>query len=145
MPLRLQFKNATRDSTVVVDVQQNGQLFGVKLNFIPDTVLIDPELWLLSKNNSQQKLQPPGNSNGIQVSPNPAGSNNWNLLIKNPSGTSYGLQLFTASGQLLLKYRIATSGADISTAIQNTRLPNGTYLLRIDDGTKNIFSQKIIK
>jgi aminopeptidase N len=145
MPLRLQFKNATRDSTVVVDVQQNGQLFGVKLNFIPDTVLIDPELWLLSKNNTQQKLQVPANSNGIQVSPNPAGNSNWTLLIRNPSQTAYGLQLYNSTGQLLLKYKIASSGADISSVIPNTQLPNGTYLIRINDGTNNIFTQIIIK
>jgi aminopeptidase N len=145
MPLRLKFKNATQDSTIIVDVQQNGQLFATKLNFIPDTVLIDADKWLISKNNTQQKLQVPTISNLIQVSPNPSINNNWYVTIKNPTANNYAIKLYNSIGQLVYNNNWVTSGFDVKQPINNELLHSGMYTLYIMDGANKIFAQKLIK
>ncbi len=145
MPLRVKFKNATQDSTIVLDVQQNGQLFATKLNFVPDTVLIDPEYWLLSKGNTQQKLTVPTANDYIQITPNPAGSSNWTITIKNPSQANYSYTLINNLGQTLYQSSLTTNGGDVSKQIPNTQLPNGTYTIVIYQNKQRVLAQKIVK
>ncbi len=145
MPLRLKFKNATQDSTIIVDVQQNGQLFATKLNFIPDTVLIDADKWLLSKNNTQQKLQVPTINNLIQVSPNPSINNNWYITIKNPTSNNYVIKLYNSIGQLEYNNIWVTNGFDLKVPIKNDLLQSGIYTLKIMAEENKIFTQKLIK
>jgi aminopeptidase N len=145
MPLRIKFKNATQDSTIVLDVQQNGQLFSTKLNFIPDTVLIDPDMWLLSKNNTQQELKVPTVNNLIQVTPNPSNNSNWFVTIKNPTTNNYVVRLFNTAGQLVYNNILSTTGFDLKQPINNDRMSAGVYTLVINDGNNNIFNQKLVK
>lgn len=146
MPVQLQFKNATRDTIITVDMQQNGQLFSVKLNFTPDTVLVDPKKWILSKNNSQTKSIVANNQTDIvQVYPIPATNTNWNLVIRNPTSTNYAVQLTNAVGQVVYKNNITTSGGDIAKSINNQLLSKGVYHLIVYADREIIFSKSIIK
>ncbi len=145
MPLRVKFKNATQDTTLVLDVQQNGQVFGAKINFIPDTVLVDPDLWLLSKNNTTQKLTNPATNDVVQIYPNPANGTNWNILIKNPTGKNYEAKLINAIGQTIYKKEITTTGADVFVPIPNSTLATGVYNIVLSANGKKINSQQVIK
>ena len=65
MPVALKFKNANQEKTIIVDNKSNGEIFISNIGFIPDTVLVDPEYWLISKNNSTEKIVFP--NTGIPV------------------------------------------------------------------------------
>ena len=56
LPVALKFKNATQQKTIVVDNKTNGETFFRNIGFIADTVLIDPEYWLVTKNNTTAKV-----------------------------------------------------------------------------------------
>ena len=56
LPVALKFQNATQQATVVVDNNFNGETFVKSIGFIADTVFVDPEAWLITKNNTTQKL-----------------------------------------------------------------------------------------
>ncbi len=56
LPVALQFKNATQEKTIIVDNKYNAQIFNEKIGFVPDTVIIDPEYWLITRNNTVQKI-----------------------------------------------------------------------------------------
>lgn len=56
LPVALQFRNATQQTTVVVNNIVNGEIFIKPIGFVADTVLIDPEAWLITRNNTTQKL-----------------------------------------------------------------------------------------
>ncbi|HMK25243.1 MAG TPA: M1 family aminopeptidase [Chitinophagaceae bacterium] len=56
LPVALQFRNATQQATVVVDNKVNGETFIRSIGFTPDTVLIDPDAWLITRNNTSTKL-----------------------------------------------------------------------------------------
>lgn len=47
MPVPIQLKDATHDTTVVFNNTANGQWFAVNLSFIPTQVVLDPQLWLI--------------------------------------------------------------------------------------------------
>jgi aminopeptidase N len=145
IPLRVKFKNATQDTTLVLDVQQNGQVFGAKINFIPDTVLIDPDLWLLSKNNTTQKLATPTIKDAIQIYPNPANGDNWNILIKNPTARNYEAKLVNAIGQIIYKKEMTTNGADVFVPIPNATLAKGVYNIVLTTNGNKISSQQVVK
>jgi len=56
LPVALKFKNATQDTTVIVDNTVNGEAFIKNIGFVADTVLIDPDIWLITRNNTTTKL-----------------------------------------------------------------------------------------
>ena len=48
MPVPVQFKNSTRDTTVVLNQLHNGQTFIADIGFKADTAIYDPHFWILS-------------------------------------------------------------------------------------------------
>jgi hypothetical protein len=56
LPVALKFTNATQQATVIVNNVVNGEIFIKPVGFVADTVFIDPEAWLITRNNTTQKL-----------------------------------------------------------------------------------------
>lgn len=52
MPVPIRFQNATHDTTIIFDHKFSGELYKFNLNFKPVFVTVDPELWLISTNNT---------------------------------------------------------------------------------------------
>ena len=134
MPLALKFKSGIQEKTVVVNNTKNNELFWEDIGFEADTVIIDPEYWVLTKNNVSVKepaLSGPGNE--IKVYPVPA-SSNITLSIKNPVEKTMALRIFNTAGQLVSQQQINTPGRDEEIHINISKLAAGVYLLRIDAG-----------
>ncbi len=51
MPLPIYFKNTLYDTTIVLDHNVNGQSYLIPLSFKPDSLIFDPEMWILSNFN----------------------------------------------------------------------------------------------
>ncbi len=68
LPVALQFKNATQSVTVVVNNISNGEVFTKSIGFVADTVIIDPEAWLITRNNTTTKLPTCGTVTGLTSS-----------------------------------------------------------------------------
>ena len=51
MPLALKFKNGSQEKIIVVNNTKNNEFFSAEIGFKADTVLIDPDYWILSRNN----------------------------------------------------------------------------------------------
>ncbi|MGH2553025.1 MAG: T9SS type A sorting domain-containing protein, partial [Chitinophagaceae bacterium] len=56
LPVALKFQNATQQATVIVDNTFNGETFIKSIGFFADTVFVDPDAWLITKNNSTSKI-----------------------------------------------------------------------------------------
>jgi hypothetical protein len=65
LPVALQFKNATQSATVIVNNTSNGEVFIKSPGFVADTVIIDPEAWLITRNNTTTKLPTCGTVSGL--------------------------------------------------------------------------------
>jgi len=73
LPVPIQFFGQGQDSIVRLDHSFDGETFGFYLPFTVDSIVFDPDQWLISKNNnavvsiSENELE-----NAITISPNPA-------------------------------------------------------------------------
>jgi aminopeptidase N len=145
MPVALKFKNTTQEKTIVVDNKTNGELFFKKLGFVADTVLIDPEYWLLSKNNTTiKKLDVINGQNVVQVFPSPI-KDQFAVYLRNFTAASATLTLFDATGRLVyIKKSPLVNGTEY-LEIPSQYLPTGIYHLQIkgEDGFKYV--KKLLK
>ncbi len=144
MPLTLKFKSGAQEKTIVVNNTVNNEIFWEEIGFKADTVIIDPDYWVLSRNNVSIKETPlSAITNEIKVYPVPAATD-ITVEIRNPAAKNLNLQIFTASGQLLSTRQIATPGRDEVFQINISRFPAGVYLLRFIAGDL-IMTRRIIK
>jgi aminopeptidase N len=137
MPLALKFKSGSQEKTIVVNNIKNNEFFSEQIGFKADTVIIDPEYWILSRNNVSVKditLTIPASGYEINIFPVPTSSNTVTLSIKNPVSAKMCLQLFTTTGQLVWQQQISTPGPAELFQINISKLSAGVYLLRIDAG-----------
>ncbi len=133
MPLQLVFKSGVQEKKVVLSNNFNNEIFWEQIGFKADTVLIDPEYWILTRNNSSIKdADLAGAENEIKVYRVPASNSSVTLSIKNPVAKTMILRLFNTAGQLISQQRIETPGRDEEIPINITSLAAGVYLLRID-------------
>ena len=132
MPVAIELRNATQSVTFIADHRYSGQVFSFNPGFAVDTVLIDPDIWILSKTKTSKRstvqLLPPDD---IQIYPNPSPGNSV-LRLRNASGAKLSVRLFNAAGQLLFRRDVATaSGADVQVDIPLLRYPHGVYMLHV--------------
>ena len=134
MPVALKFKNASEEKTIVVDNKSNGEIFIRNIGFIPDTVLVDPEYWLISKNNTTEKVVFPNNGEpGVEVYPNPI-QNPLTVYLHDFKQGSADLVLYNMLGQLIYKKNITLiNGAEV-VQLNFNNLSRGKYILKITSG-----------
>ncbi len=144
LPVALKFKNATQEKIIVVDNKINGEIFIKNIGFIADTVLIDPDYWLITKNNVSAKLADatPG-QNVIQVFPNPVGDLFYIYMHKMVAANA-DINLYNAAGQLIYIKKINLINGSGYIEIPSKKLSKGVYFLRIyADGLK--FVKKLLR
>jgi aminopeptidase N len=138
MPLALKFKSGSQEKTVVVNNTENNEFFSEQIGFKADTVIIDPDYWVLSKNNISIKdvaLTPPISGYEINVFPVPTSLNTVTLSITNPVSERMSLRLFSTTGQLVWQQQVNTPGPIEQIQINISKLSAGVYLLHVDAGS----------
>lgn len=144
LPVALQFKNATQQKTIIVDNKSNGETFFKEIGFIADTVIIDPEYWLITKNNISQKvIDNITGQNIVQIFPSPF-KNMVNVYLRNFNLSKADLKFFDAGGKLIYKKSIASPGSSF-TEINSQQFAKGIYILKIEAGNSFKFAKKILK
>lgn len=134
MPVALKFKSGIQEKTVVINNNRNNEIFWEEIGFNADTVLIDPEYWVLSKNNISKKENPLSVlANDIKLYPIPAATD-IKVEFRNPMGKKLNFQIFSSNGQLISDKQIAISGRDEELQINISTLPAGVYLIRFIAG-----------
>lgn len=130
-PIPLLFKNNTREKRVVINSNTNGQEYMIRLDFVPDTMLIDPAYELISKNNSVQKVpyQSTGNP-GLEIYPNPV-SGPLNVTLHDFEGERATVMLYNAVGQLVLKEELPLTNTFAFWQKNLSHLSSGVYLLKV--------------
>ena len=144
LPVALKFKNSTQEKTVVVDNKTNGEIFLRNIGFVADTVLVDPEYWLLTKNNSTVKLTRVSTATDIQVYPNPIG-NNFNIFLQNLPAPQAVIHLYNAGGQLVWASSISLVNGNEFIEVPSANLAAGLYTLKINAGNDFKFVKQLLK
>ena len=144
LPVALEFKNATQQKTIVVDNTFNGQVFFNNIGFIADTVVVDPEYWLITNNNITRKVNDNiTGANIVQVFPNPF-LNNFNLYLHNFTAHKGDIKIYDAKGSLVFNENILLNSS-LYTTINTQSFSKGIYIIKIetDDGFR--YLKKILK
>lgn len=132
MPVPIQFKNATRDTIIRVNHSSNGQIYTLNPGFAADTVIIDPQLWILSKIKTAKKIQAPVSS-GINIYPNPVRNQ---FLISYPNNFSnLQVRVFNSLGQLMTSRNVISSSSEMN--IDAVAWPSGMYWLHVSGSNFN--------
>ncbi len=144
LPVALQFKNATQQKTVVVNNIYNGQIFFDDIGFVADTVIIDPDYWLITKNNTSQKISDNITSeNFVQVFPNPF-TNSFGVYLHNFYDSKVYFKIYDADGRLMYKQSFQVNGA-LYQEINTQSFAKGVYLFSIQTNKEFKFVKKILK
>jgi aminopeptidase N len=127
MPVPIQFLGADKDTIIVFNHTFSGEIFTVNTGFTIDSVVFDPELWLVSANNtitSTKDELPVGKS--LALMPNPASDF---LNIQHNLGRLNSVEILTLEGKLAISQLSIQDNT--SLAIDIRQLKPGAYLLRI--------------
>lgn len=144
LPVALQFKNSTKQKTIVVDNKFNGEIFFRSLGFVADTVIIDPEYWLITKNNSTEKANDNiTEKNVAQVFPSPF-LNNFYVYLRNFNATKGHLRIYDAKGRLMHNEDVNVDGS-LFKEINSQSFSPGVYFIGIQTGNGFKFVKKILK
>jgi aminopeptidase N len=144
-PLPLTFTNGVREKTVIIPCNYNNQQTWADIGFAATSVIIDKDLWLVSKNNTAQKL-PAGNQvfNSISVYPNPV-SGPMYIALKNPTEKQLQATIFNSAGQLVFSQTYSTPGRNELFTLNLQHLAKGAYTLRLQAGQAIQLSKTFIR
>ena len=144
MPIPIRFLGiAGEDTTIVFNHTFSGQIFSATVNFPILSAQFDPDLWILSANNTITGITNYTFNNEINIFPNPTNENvSLNFLLKNQEDLS--IQLTDIRGRKVMN-EIATTPSGVSSRLLSTeQLARGVYVLKIT-GKEINFLQKIVK
>ncbi|MEO6819046.1 MAG: M1 family aminopeptidase [Ginsengibacter sp.] len=143
LPLALQFKNATQQKTIVLDNKTNGEKFFREIGFIADTVIVDPDYWLVTKNNTSLKMADDSKENQVEIYPNPF-VNSVQLNFLHITSPKVFYKIFDINGRLISGETFSLNGY-LFKEINLHYLPKGVYIMKIfsEDGVN--LSKRIIK
>jgi Secretion system C-terminal sorting domain len=162
LPVQLTFKNATQQKTIVLNNVVNGENFMSSIGFTADTVLIDPNLWLVTKNNSTLKDPPVNNgtcsvlslpngnptataasNNGqgiVEIYPNPL-INPFTVTLKDFKALAATVIIYNTVGQVIYSQNVPLRrGAGIAT-IQSNKMASGMYIVELKAGATSVRKQ----
>lgn len=141
MPLALKFKNAVREKTIVLHHNFSGQQFREQIDFVPDTVLVDPEYWLISKNNRSRKISTTNTGPGmVEIYPNPV-RDPLQIVLHDFTSSTAQVRILNAAGQLMHRNMISlVNGAEI-IKMQVAHWAPGIYSLQVQAGKQKIVKQ----
>ncbi|MBN2728860.1 MAG: T9SS type A sorting domain-containing protein [Bacteroidales bacterium] len=134
MPVPLQFWHNGQDTTIVFDHTFSGEDFYVNLGYFPDSVIFDPELWILSKYSTVFVGMEEESPVQLASYPNPVSGF---LMIDLPENTAATVQVFTATGELVKKENISNVQ---KYRMETSDFAQGAYLIRIDQGQAHYVS-----
>jgi hypothetical protein len=144
LPVALLFKNATQQKTIVIDNKSNGEIFFKNIGFIADTVIIDPEYWLITGNNISEKIQENiGKKNVVRLFPNPF-SSSFYLHLQNFDTKKIQLKMYDARGRIMLKEQLLMDGF-LFKEINTQHFSRGVYFIKIETDKGEEVIKRILK
>lgn len=143
--LPLTFKNNQQQKTIKVFCTKNNQEFWAYLGFKADTVLVDEDLQLISKNNTTIQLPLTiASDNNVLLYPNPVKDNLF-LQITEPLAQQLNIQIYNAFGSMVYSNLFKNISNNTLIKIPFSSYLKGFYVVKIqtETGLKGI--KKIIK
>ncbi len=144
VPLALTFKNSTQSKTFVINDSINNLVTVLNVGFKADSVLIDPDKQLISKNNVVVHLPPATTEpNNVSVYPSPF-TNKLFVAVSNPVEQKWQVQLYNVAGQQLSTKTFQLSSDDALLQLPlPLYLPAGIYFVKVDAGDVHVVKKVV--
>jgi hypothetical protein len=143
LPLPIEFKDATHDTLIRVQNNFSGQPFSVQLSFHADSLIFDPDSWIISANNTVNNVRSLTIDNSISVFPNPSAD-----LLSVQTGNSITgkgfVKIVDGNGKLVLEKELLFSASNNQHFIDISTLSIGLYLITIETENGTV-TQKFVK
>jgi len=139
LPVALKFSNATQSATVIVNNTSNGEVFIKPIGFVASAVTIDPEAWLITKNNTATQLPTCGTVIGLTSSAittttatiswsATSGANSYDVDYKMASSSTW-INAATATASLSVNLTGLTANSLYDWRVKpNCTAPTGSYV-----------------
>ncbi len=145
LPVALKFKNASQEKTIVVDNKVNDEVFLRNIGFVADTVLVDPDYWLVTRNNTTKKIADAvTGQNVVQVYPNPV-ADRFYVYLRNFTSPVVAIRLHNMAGQLIYNKSFSLLNGSEYLEIPSAYLAAGQYVFTVVAGKKVVFVKKLVK
>ena len=144
LPVPVRFSNAEQDTIIVLQHEFSGQSFTFDLDFAATEVSIDPDLWLISKNNTVQQVSNteeevlPGLR--FRLLPNPV-HGHFDVALELDSSLDVRMSLLDVSGKVLENKSLYLPSGPQTVSFELKNYPAGTYtfILKTDRGQVSKF------
>jgi aminopeptidase N len=131
VPVPIRVSNGVRDTVLVIEHQSNGQYTGFNVPFQITTVQIDPQLWLVSRQNriilGNESLSVTDNQQ-LLLFPNPT-QELLQIKYETTKNGSAFIYVYDVSGKLCLTKKAPISSGENTIPLDVKELPNGSYQL----------------
>ena len=140
VPVKFYGKNV--DTTLVLHHTSSGQDFSFDIPFAVDSAMIDPELWLISANNTVRKLPAPDQTDFVIALPNPV-HDKLTIWYDSKNLNHVSLGVYDMQGQIVVSENIPSGNGDYYTT-SLAALPAGVYVAKLAT-EKGTTTQRILK
>jgi aminopeptidase N len=145
MPVPVLFKNGNQDTTIVFNHTFSGQNFSAQLNFKVDSVIIDPNNWIVCNQNSVTKTEDFIPVDGaIKLFPNPANESLSINFASLPVMDIKSINIFSIDGRKMEINYSVYSIKNNTLIVDISAIDAGTYCIIIIT-EENIFNSKFVK
>ncbi|MBP6977421.1 MAG: M1 family aminopeptidase [Bacteroidales bacterium] len=140
MPLPVLFKNESRDTLLVFDHRYSGEVFLADPGFEVDSVLFDPDQWIVSRANAVIMNPPVDPQRSLLTIPNPT---HQVLALLTQVADIEKIEVFDLSGRQF-QVPVATVIPHRSFELDLSSCPAGAYIVQVK-ASSGSYSRKIIK
>lgn len=128
MPVQVRLKGMGGDTVITLNNSTNGQVFKFDLPYLADTLLFDPEIWLVSDSNTV--IRNTDYDFLFSIYPNPV-RNELTMQFQTKKNTTAEIEVYNNAGQLVLAQVFqVNAGSDLKKFETATFAP-GTYRIRV--------------
>jgi aminopeptidase N len=143
MPVPILFRNSTRDTIIVIDHKISGQTEIRDIGFIPDTVIFDPEVKLISANNTAERIDIKNPPNYVKIFPNPFNAQ-FTIQLTKFADPAVSITIYSAVGQLMYKKEVSLPAGNEIVMIPSSTWSSGIYIVHVNSKTSK-YVKSILK
>jgi len=144
MSIPVTFKSSSREKTILVGNVSNNEWFLNDIGFIPDTVIIDKDYQIISKDNNSSKIEFVNTGNaGAEIYPNPI-TDLFTVFLHDFKSNHVDLIIYNDLGQTLFKTTSSLINGSEYLTINSSKWSKGNYFIRVVAENVN-FTKSLIK
>jgi len=134
MTVPVTFKNATNEKTILINNTINDEWFLKDIGFIPDTVIVDQDYEIISKDNSSAKINFPNSGNAAaEIYPNPI-QDAFTIYLHDFKINEVNVIIYNSIGQTLYKNKFQLINGAEYININSSKWSRGNYVLQVVAG-----------